>query len=97
MPSEQHMGPALLRLPSYPMRMRRAQKLSAMSPLYGHVNMKPWPPICPSELEHMAQMPVLRDEVGARALCVRSVSREKVWVSAGVQGTLVSGCGREAD
>jgi hypothetical protein len=34
----------------------------------------------------MAQKPMLRGEVGARALRVRSVSREEVWASAGVQG-----------
>ena len=41
----------------------------------------------------MAQKPVLRGEVAARALRVRSVSREEVWASAGVQGAWVSGCG----
>ena len=45
----------------------------------------------------MAQKPVLRGEVGARALRVRSVSREEVWASAGVQGAWVNGCGCEAD
>ena len=45
----------------------------------------------------MAQKPVLRGEVGARALCVRSVSRQEVWASAGVQGAWVAGCGFEAD
>jgi hypothetical protein len=40
---------------------------------------------------------VLRGEVGARALRVRSVSRGEVWASAGVQGAWVSGCGCEAD
>ena len=30
----------------------------------------------------MAQKPMLRVEVGARALCVRSVSREEAWTSA---------------
>jgi len=45
----------------------------------------------------MAQKPVLWGEVGARALRVRSVPREEAWASAGVQGALVSGCGREAD
>ena len=34
---------------------------------------------------HMAQKPVLRGEVGARVLRVRSVSREEAWASAGVQ------------
>ena len=38
---------------------------------------------------HMAQKPMLRGEVGARALRVRSVSREKAWASAGVQGAWV--------
>ena len=57
----------------------------------------------PFELEleliqpHMAQKPVLRGEVGARALRVRSVSREEAWASVGVQGAWVSGCGCEAD
>ena len=46
---------------------------------------------------HMAQKPMLRGEVGARALCVRSVSREEAWASAGVQGALVGGCGCEAE
>ena len=46
---------------------------------------------------HMAQKPVLRVEVGARALRMRSVSREEAWASAGVQGAWVSGCGCEAD
>ena len=46
---------------------------------------------------HMAQKPMLRVEVGARALRGRSVSREKAWASAGVQGAWVSGCGCEAD
>ena len=46
---------------------------------------------------HMAQKPVLRVEVGARALRVRSVSREGTWASAGVQDAWVSGCGCEAD
>ena len=45
----------------------------------------------------MAQKPVLRVEVGARALRVRSVSREKAWASAGVRCAWVSGCGCEAD
>ena len=45
----------------------------------------------------MAQMPLLRGEVGARALRVWSVSREGVWASAGVQGAWVSGCGCGAD
>ena len=35
---------------------------------------------------HMAQQPVLRGEVGACALRVRSVPREDAWASAGVQG-----------
>ena len=43
---------------------------------------------------HMAQKPVLRGEVSARA---RLVSREETWASAGVQGAWVSGCGCEAD
>ena len=42
---------------------------------------------------HRAQKPVLRVEVGARVLRVRSVSREEEWASAGVQGAWVSGCG----
>ena len=46
---------------------------------------------------HMAHKPVLRGEVGARALRVRLVSREEAWASAGVRGPLVSGCGCEAD
>ena len=46
---------------------------------------------------HMAQKPVLRVEVGARALHVRSVSREEARASAGVQDAWVSGCGCEAD
>ena len=46
---------------------------------------------------HMAQQPVLRSEVGACALRVRSVSREEAWASAGVRGAWVSGCGYEAD
>ena len=45
----------------------------------------------------MAQKPMLRSEVGARALRVRSVSRGEVWASAGMQGAWVSGCGCEAD
>ena len=45
----------------------------------------------------MAQKPMLRGEVGARALRVRSVSSEEVWASAGVQGAWVGGCGSEAD
>ena len=36
---------------------------------------------------------MLRSEVGARALRVRSVSREEVQASAGVQGAWVSGVG----
>ena len=40
---------------------------------------------------HMAQKPMLRVEVGSRALRVRSVSREEAWASAGVQGAWVSG------
>ena len=47
----------------------------------------------------MAQKPVLRGEVGcacvARVLRVRSVSREEVWASAGVQGAWVGACGCE--
>ena len=39
----------------------------------------------------MAQKPMLRVEVGALALRVRSVSREGAWASAGVQGAWVSG------
>ena len=47
---------------------------------------------------HMAQKLMLRVEVGARALRVRSVPREGAWASAGgVQGAWVSGCGCEAD
>ena len=46
---------------------------------------------------HMAQRPLLRVEVGARALRMWSVSREGAWASAGMQGAWVSGCGREAD
>ena len=46
---------------------------------------------------YMAQKPMLRGEVGALALRVRSVSKEEVWASAGVQGAWVSGCGCEAD
>ena len=38
---------------------------------------------------HMAQKPVLRGEVGARALRVQSVSREDTWASAGVHGAWV--------
>jgi len=34
---------------------------------------------------------------GARVLRVRSVSREEVWASAGMQGAWVGGCGCEAD
>ena len=34
---------------------------------------------------HMAQKPMLRVEVGVRALRARSVSREEAWASAGVQ------------
>ena len=45
----------------------------------------------------MALKPILRGEVGARALRVRSVSRGEVWASAGVQGAWVSGRGCEAD
>ena len=47
---------------------------------------------------HMAQVPVLRVKVGARALRVRSVSKEGAWASAGVQvqDAWVSGCGCEA-
>ena len=56
---------------------------------------------CELELEliqgHMAQKPVLRVEVGARVLRVRSVSREEAWASAGAQGAWVSWCGCEAD
>ena len=57
-----------------------------------------------SELEleliqpHMAQKPVLRDEVGCACVArERSVSREEVWASAGVQGAWEGGCGCEAD
>jgi hypothetical protein len=35
----------------------------------------------------MAQKPILRGEVGARALRVRLVSREEVWASAGVSAS----------
>ena len=41
----------------------------------------------------MAQKPVLRVEVGSRALRVRSVPREEAWASAGVQDARVSGYG----
>ena len=41
---------------------------------------------------HMAHKPMLRGEVGARALRMRSVPREEVWASTGVQGAWVSGC-----
>ena len=54
-------------------------------------------PLRSNELEltqtHTAQKPALRVEVGARALRVRSVSRDGAWASAGVQGAWVSGCG----
>ena len=62
-----------------------------------------WPrgPCLALELElihaHMAQKPMLRVEVGARALRMRSVPREEAWASAGVQDAWVSGCGCEAD
>ena len=46
---------------------------------------------------HMAQETVLWGEVGARALRVRSVSREQAWASACVLGAWVNGCGCEAD
>ena len=46
---------------------------------------------------HMAQKPVLRGEVGARALRVRSVSREGAWASADEKGAWVSRCECEAD
>ena len=65
--------------------------------------LSPEAPPAPSELElglmqtQMAQKPVLLGEVGARALRVRSVSREEACASAGVQGAWVSGCGCEAD
>ena len=42
------------------------------------------------EQSQMAQKPVLRSEVGARALRVRSVSREQVWAN-----QLIGGCGGE--
>ena len=45
----------------------------------------------------MAQKHVLWVEVGARALRVRSVSREGAWASASVQVAYVSGCECEAD
>ena len=45
---------------------------------------------------HVAQRPVLRVEVGARALRVRPVSREEAWASAGVQCAWVSWCGWRA-
>jgi len=45
----------------------------------------------------MTQKPVLRVEVGARALRLRSVPREEAWASAGAQDAWVSGCGCEAD
>ena len=40
---------------------------------------------------------VFRVKWGARVLRVRSVSREEVWASAGVQGAWVGGCGCEAE
>jgi hypothetical protein len=46
---------------------------------------------------NMAQKPMLKVEVGARALRVRPVSREEAWASAGVQGAWVSECWCEAD
>ena len=46
---------------------------------------------------HMAQETMLRVEVGARALRVRSVSREEAWAIAGVKDAWMSGCGCEAD
>ena len=46
---------------------------------------------------HMTQKKILRGEVGARVLRVRSVSREEAWASTGVQGAWVSMCGCEAD
>ena len=67
------------------------------------IAMRHWVTLPAVELEleiiqpHMAQNPVLRVEVGARALRVRSVSREEAWASAGVRDALVSGCGCEAD
>ena len=45
---------------------------------------------------HRAQKPVLRVEVGAHALLVRSVSREVAWAGAGVQDVWVGGCRCEA-
>ena len=56
----------------------------------------PKPELEPTQA-HMAQKPVLRVEVGARALLVQSVSREEAWESADVQGAWVSGCGCEAN
>ena len=58
-------------------------------------------PLAELELEliqsHMAQKLILRGEVDARALCVRSVPREGAWASAGVHGAWVGGCGCEAN
>jgi hypothetical protein len=57
--------------------------------------------LCRTELElkqsQMAQKPILRGEVGARALRVRLVSRKEVLASADVQGACVSEFGFEAD
>ena len=50
-----------------------------------------------SNLPCIAQKPVLRGNVRARALRVRSVSREGAWASAGVQGAWVGGRGYEAN
>ena len=41
----------------------------------------------------MAQKPVLRGEVGARALRVRSVSRDEVWATTSTRSTCLSAVG----
>ena len=63
-----------------------------------------WSLVLELELELGLYKPIYGTESGAaggsgraRALRVRSVSREGAWASAGVQGAWISGCGCEAD
>ena len=80
-----------------PRRMLQLKAGPRAATLYMHLRSAIFGVLLELILPHMAQEPMLRGEVGARALRVRSGSREEAWASVGVRGAWVSGCGCEAD
>ena len=96
-----------VRYPPFLVRLRGSVRASprterkACAPRGGHAGLYKSKEKHETELEltqsQVAQKLVLQGEMGVRALRVRSVSREEVWASAGVQGAWVNGFGCEAD